>query len=183
MKPKLTVLHQLAIQNSQESAARQREIHDRTAEEPPFSVGSKILIFDHVTRKGQCAKLCIRWRGPYLVTNSSSGYNYKLKDLKTGKDLKRLVHANRVRPLNELENDYGLIAKSTDVVLFETKTAKRRCTICVSVGDILATHCDIIVNPANSKLKHEGGLAKTITEAAGDEFLQECGRHSAHNEW
>ena len=58
--------------------------------------------------------------------------------------------------------------------MFETKTPKRRCTIRVTVGDILATNCDIIVNPTNSKLQHEGGLATTIAQAAGDEFLQEC---------
>ena len=119
-------------------------------------------------------KLCIRWRGPYLVTNSTTGYNFKLKELKTRKDLKRLVHANRLRPLNELENAYRLIAKATDVVPFETKTPRRRCTIPVPAGEILATNCDMIVNTANSKLRHEGGQVKTIAEAAGDEFLQEC---------
>ena len=48
MKPKLTVPHQPAMQNSQESAARHGEIHDRTAKQPPFSIGSKVLLFDPV---------------------------------------------------------------------------------------------------------------------------------------
>ena len=33
---------------------------------------------------------------------------------------------------------------------------------------------DAIVNPANSELKHKGGAAKAIAEAAGEEFHKEC---------
>ena len=73
------------MQNSQESAARQREINDRTVSEPTFKNGSKVLLFDPVTRKGQGAKLTVKWKDPYLVVDCKSGYNYKLKELKTGK--------------------------------------------------------------------------------------------------
>ena len=33
---------------------------------------------------------------------------------------------------------------------------------------------DAIVNPANGNLKHGGGAAKAIANAAGDEFNEEC---------
>jgi hypothetical protein len=35
-----------------------------------------------------------------------TGFNYRLQELETGRDLKRAVHADRLRPLKEKQNDY-----------------------------------------------------------------------------
>ena len=174
MKPKLTVIHEIAMRNAAASARRQKELHDRTAAEPPFTVGSKVLLYNPVTKRGQCAKLVLRWVGPMMIIAQKSQYSFKLKNLVTGQEMKRFVHANRLRPLHQLDNDYRLRAKPTDVVLLETNLVNTNCKVRISVGDILKANCDILVNPANSKLCHEEGLAKQIAESAGDEYLQEC---------
>lgn len=40
-------------------------------------------------------------------------------------------------------------------------------------GDITKQKVDVIVNAANSYLKHGGGVAKVIAQAAGDELIKE----------
>jgi O-acetyl-ADP-ribose deacetylase (regulator of RNase III) len=49
-------------------------------------------------------------------------------------------------------------------------------TIEVEEGDLLAAPVDAIVNPANERLEHGGGLARLIARAAGPELQQESVR-------
>jgi len=59
-----------------------------------------------MTRKGQCSKLLRRWDGPYIVVSrSDDGLLYGLRNNKTGKQLKRLVHVNRGRGLEHTAPD------------------------------------------------------------------------------
>lgn len=44
----------------------------------------------------------------------------------------------------------------------------------MEVSDILTAHVAVIVNPANSKLVHGGGLAAQISAAAGSELEEQC---------
>ncbi len=44
----------------------------------------------------------------------------------------------------------------------------------VAQGDMLRVECDAIVNPANSRLSHRGGVARVITEAAGPLLNNAC---------
>ena len=99
VKPKLTVLHQIVMENARDNATKHWEVYDRTSSEPSFDVGSKVLLFDPTTKKGKSAKLTVKWRGPYLIVVTKAGYNYKLKELKSGKEMKRFVHTNRLHPL------------------------------------------------------------------------------------
>jgi O-acetyl-ADP-ribose deacetylase len=46
----------------------------------------------------------------------------------------------------------------------------------VEFGDLLTQDVDAIVNPANEQLDNVGGLARTIADAAGDEFTADCRR-------
>lgn len=47
--------------------------------------------------------------------------------------------------------------------------------VIVVCGDALTyDDCDILINPANSRLQHYGGVAKAIADSAGDEFVQMC---------
>lgn len=47
-------------------------------------------------------------------------------------------------------------------------------TINIKKNDLIRECSDAIVNPANSQLKHEGGAARAISDAAGPEFHKEC---------
>lgn len=111
---------------------------------------------------------------PYLIIDCCPVYNYKLKELSTGKELKRPVHANRLRSLRELDNDYRIKGSSSDVRLLECTTNNRKLNVSIRVGDNIYSRCDIIVNPANSRLEHNGGAAKSIARAAGDSLNDEC---------
>ena len=42
------------------------------------------------------------------------------------------------------------------------------------VGDLVKLKTDVIVNPANVSLRHEGGAALAIATAAGDELVEDC---------
>jgi len=67
-------------------------------------VGQKVLLYDPVTRKGVTKKLKRRWVGPFLVTDVSDGYTYKLRRCDTGQVVKAYVHSNRLRPFHESRN-------------------------------------------------------------------------------
>ena len=68
----------------------------------------KVLLHDPVVKKGESSKLKIRYTGPFIITDCRPGFNYRLQHLDTGRDLRRPVHADRLRPLRELPNDYRL---------------------------------------------------------------------------
>src|SRR5208282_1641819 len=58
--------------------------------------------------KGECAKLKRKYLGPFLIIECRPKHNYMLKELASGKEMRRPVHANRLRSLKELPNDYRL---------------------------------------------------------------------------
>jgi len=44
----------------------------------------------------------------------------------------------------------------------------------VDIGDLIGIEADVIVNPSNSSLSHDGGLAQKILQAAGEKLGQQC---------
>jgi hypothetical protein len=104
--PKLEVLHQIAMTNAESSAARHRQVRNEEAKPPPYAAGDKVLLRDTRVKKGETVKLKRPYTGPFIITECRPGFNYRLQELKTGRDLKRAVHADRLRPLKEMQNDY-----------------------------------------------------------------------------
>lgn len=47
------------------------------------------------------------------------------------------------------------------------------CSLAVVQGDITAEHCDAIVNAANTRLSHGGGVAAAIARAGGPEIQRQ----------
>ncbi|RUS23514.1 hypothetical protein BC938DRAFT_475016, partial [Jimgerdemannia flammicorona] len=47
-------------------------------------------------------------------------------------------------------------------------------------GNIIHETVDAIVNAANARLDHEGGIAKVIADAAGQQLRDECKNYIAH---
>ena len=119
IKPKLDILSFLAQENSRESADRHREKINENASLPRFKIGDKVLLHNPVTKKGMSEKLTVRYEGPYLITTTDDRLNYHLQHLTTGKTLKRPIHCSRLRPLNEMDNDYRVkIAYNRTVVVY-----------------------------------------------------------------
>ena len=114
---KLKILHQLALDNCTEGAARRREQVNADAELPQFTVGQHVLLTNPVTKKGESPKLSQLWRGPFVITQQLKNFNYLLQDVTTGKDLQRPVHATRLKKLHEPENDYRSSLESNVQVL------------------------------------------------------------------
>jgi len=56
----------------------------------------------------------------------------------------------------------------------KTKNYDNGCSFVVVVNDILNEPTDGIVNAANGRLAHGGGVARVIAEAAGDDLYVEC---------
>jgi hypothetical protein len=118
--PKLDILYELAMQNAAESASKQRDKRNVGSVPPSYKIADKVLLHDTSTKIGDSAKWTKRWTGPFFVKEILPNYNYKLQCLKTGRDLKRSVHASRLRPLKTMLNDYRLPQPDTTRTLFES---------------------------------------------------------------
>jgi len=105
-----------------------------------------------------------------------------LKELSSGKEMKRPVHANRFRALRELANDYRLKGPDAEVRLFEAETPHRKLQVSIRVGDLIHSQCDIVVCPANRELYHGAGAALSIARAAGDPLAYDCQAYIAQHQ-
>src|SRR5271157_798527 len=168
IRPKLQIFHAVAMENVGASAERSaRRIND-TAITPSFKTGDKVLLHNPVVKKGECVKLKRKYIGPYIIIECRPKFNYMLKELSSGKEMKRPVHANRLRALRELPNDYRLRGPDADVRLYDAVSPCRNMNVTIRIGDIVYSRCDIVVSPANSGLYHDDGAARAIARAAGD---------------
>jgi hypothetical protein len=64
IRPKLQVLHQVAMENALDSAAHHAQRYNSTATPPTFKVNDRVLLFTPVTKKNESAKLTRRFVGP-----------------------------------------------------------------------------------------------------------------------
>jgi len=167
---KLAVYEQVAMQNVKDSALQHSKAHNTRVTQPTFKTGDKVLLFDSTTSLNESAKLKVRWVGPYLITDVLPNYNYKLKHLVTGKELRRPVHASRIRPLREMDNDYRLSGSRNDVMVHTATTEHRKINLRISVGDLLQCQADVIVNPVSTDLDLSRGLSRELVERAGPEL-------------
>jgi O-acetyl-ADP-ribose deacetylase (regulator of RNase III) len=176
--PKLETLHELAMQNAAESASRQRDKRNVGSIPPSYKMADKVLLHDTSTKIGDSVKLTKRWTGPFIVTEVLPNYNYKLQCLKTGRDLKRSVHASRLRPLKTMLNDYRLPQPDTTRTLFETTTQQRQLKVRVTTGDLLTAKTQAIVHVADEKLSDTSAFSRRLYEAAGAGVQSACREHA-----
>jgi O-acetyl-ADP-ribose deacetylase (regulator of RNase III) len=155
IRPKLAVLHQIALANARDSAQRYRDRANQNATIPTYKIGDTV-------RVGDSAKLTAPFRGPFSIKEIKPGYNYVLTDLSTGKILPRCVHAERLRVFRERDNEAR--KDETEVCLFEGKTKHRLITV-----KILAKHRLITV-----KILAADITSLAIDRSAGVEYTQQC---------
>ena len=79
IRPQLKIIENIAVRNAIDSGDRHRAVHNQSAKLPTFRVGDKVLLYDSTTETGENAKLKVRYKGPYLITDVCSGYNYRLQ--------------------------------------------------------------------------------------------------------
>ena len=150
---KLKIFEDIAMQNSKDAAFQHAARPNEKSVEPSFKNGDKVLLFDPSVKKNENSKLKLRWSGPHFIVNTLPGYNYKLKHVATGKELKNPVHASRLRPFRELDNDYRLTGSNSNIVLFSVTTGKRRVDVQIKIGDVTKTDCQVLVHPYNKNLQ------------------------------
>jgi hypothetical protein len=109
------------MDNAAASAGRHRLRHDEGAISPEYAVGDKVLLHNVTLKRGESIKLKRRYTGPFIITECKPGFNYKLQHIETGRDLKRAVHADRLRPLKEMPNDYRLKPQVSTTVVTSAK--------------------------------------------------------------
>lgn len=177
--PKLEILQEIAMQNAAEPAAGQREGKNIGATPPSYKVADQVLLHDAATKIGEAAKLTTHWTGPYIVVEVLPSFNYKLQYLKTGRDLKRSVHADRLRPLRAMLNDYRLPQPDTTHTLFEITTQQRHLKVRITRGDLLVARTRTIVHLADEKLSDTSAFSSRLYDAAGTRVQSECHTHVA----
>lgn len=105
--PKLKVVQKAIQENLKDSNVASKDVYDRKAREPDVALGSKVLLHDPTTKKGECPKLKQRWKGPYVVvTKTDDDLLYKLRHCETGKEQRSMIHSNRIKPYNEDEEAF-----------------------------------------------------------------------------
>ena len=79
---------------------------------------------------------------------------------------------------NRLEEEEDLGSSQELICSYVTKEEKK---ISVFKGDITKENVDVIVNAANSDLKHIGGLAVAIVKAGGKQIQDDCDNYVKNN--
>jgi transposase InsO family protein/O-acetyl-ADP-ribose deacetylase (regulator of RNase III) len=175
--PKLTLLEQVASQNAVDSAARHRKYRNVDATPPSFEVAEQVLLLDTTTKTGQNPKLKRKWTGPFLITEVLDNYNFKLQELETGRDLKRPVHASRLKRLRQHPNDYRTPAPDTLRQIFQCTTAQKKIEVRILVGDILQAATHAIMHPTCVDASQSNDLSERLWLAAGEGVQQTFRQH------
>ena len=79
---------------------------------------------------------------------------------------------------NQLEDEEDLKSSQELICSYVTKEGKK---ISVFKGDITKENVDVIVNSANEKLYHGGGLSAAIVKAGGKEIQDDCNNYVKSN--
>jgi hypothetical protein len=135
------------------------------------------LLLDTTNKRGQNPKLKRKWMGPYLITEVLDNYNFKLQKLETGRDLKRPVHASRLKSLKQLQNDYRLQTPDTLRQIFHCTTAQRQIVVRILVGDILKAAAQAIMHPTCVDASQSSDLSERLWQAAGEGVQQIFRQH------
>jgi O-acetyl-ADP-ribose deacetylase (regulator of RNase III) len=133
-----------------------------------------VLLRDLTTKKGESAKLKRRYTGPFIIIECKPGFNYRLQHLDTGRTLRRLVHADRLRPYCELDNDYRPNGGQQTRTVAEGTTGRNNVRWRVTVGDPLAVSADMLVHSVDPQLSFLNDVADRLRVAAGDAVVQQC---------
>jgi O-acetyl-ADP-ribose deacetylase (regulator of RNase III) len=97
-----------------------------------------------------------------------------LQHLDTGRTLRRLVHADRLRPYRELDNDYRLKGGQETRTVAEGTAGQGDIRWRITVGDPLAASADVLVHAVDPQLSFLSDVADRLRVAAGDAMVEQC---------
>jgi transposase InsO family protein len=172
--PKLEILHSIATRNAIDSAHYHRDRHNVDSTPPSYKVGDKVLLADSAIRRGESSKLKYKYTGPFIITDVLSGFNYRLQHILSGRDLRRPVHALRLRPLRELDNDYRPNLHFTSQPVLEFTTPFRKLQVKLFARDLTYAATDVILNVTDASLNPTTEAMTELFVTAGPPLQTAC---------
>ena len=82
---------------------RAKEQFDKKTKVPEHKEGDEVWLFCSKTPVGLTPKLYRKWVGPYYITKAYENFTYKLRRCTDDKEMKSLIHANRLKPFHDPE--------------------------------------------------------------------------------
>ena len=96
--PKVQLTERIVLANRRAAGERNKENYDRKTKNKEFQIGDMLLLSNEATKRGSCHKLeQVFSKDVYIVTQVCGNDNYKLRNMETGKVLKHVFHANRLK--------------------------------------------------------------------------------------
>jgi transposase InsO family protein len=86
--------YSVLLQNADASAARRKVTYDASHRDVHYDVGSLVIVWAPVRRKGRSAKLMMHWTGPWRVLRQHSPVNFVVRRLSD--NVERTVHVQRM---------------------------------------------------------------------------------------
>ena len=90
-------VHAIARENIQRAQQRVKDVYDRSARDPKFTIGEKVWVYTPKTKKGLSRELMHHWHGPFRIVEKCSPVHYKLRTC-DNRLVSITVHANRMKP-------------------------------------------------------------------------------------
>ena len=104
---RVEVIRDIAKKNMEEAHERARQQHDkRGTATPTYAAGDLVYLHRDQIKKNECKKMVNRYDGPMLVLHEGPNFTYKLRNMETGKDLKHMVNACRLRPFCDSRDEF-----------------------------------------------------------------------------
>ena len=130
------------------------------------------MLHDSRVKRGESGKLKASYTGPFVITRCEPNFNYRLQNEQTGKDLRRAVHANRLRLLKVHSNDYRLpqLMPLTQATTGEYNGYRWK----ISVGETLAAQADVLVHITDELFTFLSDSRDRLTSLAGSDFYADC---------
>ena len=97
----LETTRKIATENIEEAQKKYKKYYDLKVKEPKFEAGDKVWLYNTKVPVGLSKKFHRMWTGPYYITLKGPNHTYKLRDCADSKEMKSLIHANRMKPFND----------------------------------------------------------------------------------
>ena len=98
LEQRLTIVREMAMEHNNTYTAKMKEKLDNNARRHNFRVGQEVVIYDPKYKLKPLGKFSYMYSTPHVILEIVSDCLVRLKDLNTGRTLKRLTNVNRLRP-------------------------------------------------------------------------------------
>ncbi len=98
MRKNMEVIDTITNQNIRYNQENFTERYNDKVRPHTYYKGEVVFLHDPVRKEGECSKLRRPFRGPYSILEMVGTQNAKLINTRTGKQIERMVHVDRLKP-------------------------------------------------------------------------------------